>query len=581
MPENSPPATDRSPSTTRSGAGSQGATANGRFRDIVPSPRSSWEIARIDLIRGYRWVRNQDLWLAFTVVVGFIGAFLLWETFDAARNVGTQLTAGGPTPTWLVTATGILWLFLTILLAGDGVSSNTDLDNDGQYLTIRPAADVVGGMLIAAASKFSVYTIPLGLVAGAGLAAGSGSPLPLVGMLAAAVVVVVSAAAIGYPIGFTIKGVIRRSRNLGRLTTVVGVVLGLAYVTLSVTGELLTVVERLEPVLQAPPVAWFGHLALATTPDASIDPTGALLLLGLSPLAVSGGTVLSVPAARYAWLADTAHANDGDDEELPTAPDRRVDAVLGAVCRAPATRGIASTTLLRAVRSPLQFVFVAPPLLAAISFVEGAVTSGTVPWYVPWFVVWYGAWAAGAVIPLNPLGNQGATLPALLTAPARGRHVVHGHVTAATLVGAPLTAGTAIGAGYLAGSSEAVLVALGIASVAAVVGSATLATGIGSLFPRFEAVSLDASRQAVPPSKRAYSLFSICLSLIVVAVAFASDETARVAGSVLLSQWLPFGIDPSIDAVTALGWVVLVGAGLAIPLAYRTAARRIEAYRVD
>jgi len=168
---------------------------------------------------------------------------------------------------------------------------------------------------------------------------------------------------------------------------VLGVVLGLAYVTLSVTGELLTVVERLEPVLQSPPVAWFGHLALVTTPNAGVDLTGPLVLLGLMPVLVIGGTVLAVPAARYAWLADTARASADEGAELPSAPDSRVDAVLAVVCRAPETRGIASTTLRRAVRSPFQFVFVAPPLVAAIVFIEGAVTTGSVPWYVPWFVV--------------------------------------------------------------------------------------------------------------------------------------------------------------------------------------------------
>ncbi|QSG12339.1 putative membrane protein, predicted permease [Halapricum desulfuricans] len=538
------------------------------------------EIARIDLLRGYRWVRHQDLWLAFTAVVGVMGAFFLVQTYSIATDVGTAITAGEGLPTWLVMVTSVVWLFLTVFLAGDAFGTNGDLDHDGQYLTIRPAADVVGGLLLSAAAKFSVYTVGLGLAGGAGLVVGTGSPLPLVGIAAAAVIIPVAATAVGYPIGLALKGVVRRSESLGRLATLLGVGIALAYVTLSVTGELVTLIVSLHPVLTSPPLTWFGYLAFVTTPGAGVPVAGVLALVGVAPLIVIGGTVLSVPVARYAWLADPARATDDGGPDLPTAPHSRLDAVLDVICRAPATRGIASTTLRRAVRSPFQFVFVAPPLLAGILFVESAVTTGTVPWYVPWFVVWYGAWAAGAVVPLNPLGNQGATLSTLLTSPSRGRHVVHGNVVAATLVAAPLTVAIALGAGYLAGSSPTVLAALALCSVGAVTGSAVLATGIGAVFPRFESLSLDGSRQAVPPSKRAYTLFSITLSTVVLAVVFAADETARVLGAALSSRWLPFGLDIGAGMLETLGWFVLGGAVITVPLTYRLAIVRLETYRL-
>jgi len=552
-----------------------------RLRDVVPSPRPSLEIARVELLRGYRWVRHQDLWLAFTVLMGFVGAFLLLETFEAARTVGSNLTAGAPLPSWPVTATSVVWLFLTILLVGDSLGGNGDLDNDNQYLAIRPVADIACGLMLAAAAKFSVYTIGLGAAVGAGLVAGTDSLRPLLGIVAVAVAIPVTAAAVGYPIGFALKGVARRSRNLQRLTTVLGVGVGSAYVVLSVTGELLTIVRRLEPVLQSPPLAWFGQLAFVTTPGAGVDATGAVALLALAPVVTVAGTALAAPAARYAWLADGPAPDAADeDSELPTAPNHRLDAVLGIVCRAPATRGVASTTLRRAVRSPFQFVFVAPPLLAAIVFVEGAVTTGSVPWYVPWFAVWYGAWASGAVLPLNPLGNQGSVLSTLLTSPARGRHVVHGSVVAASLVGAPLTVAVAVGAGRVAGAPLRELLGLGVAGGAAVVGSAIVAAGIGSAFPRFDAVSLDAARRAVPPSKRAYSIFSTYLSVTVFAVAVVADETARAVAAVVLSEWLPFGLDVGVDALRAIGRAVIVLSVLSIPAAYRLAVRRIETYRI-
>jgi hypothetical protein len=559
---------------------STGVTSHGSgSRSVVPSLRNSVEFVRIDLLRGYRWVRTQDFWIAFMLIVGIMYAFVGWIIFDATRDVGSTLAAGSATPPWLFTATGVLWVFMTILIVLDGVGSNGDLDNDGHYLTIRPTADIAGGKLVAAAIKFSAYTISLGLAAGAGLAVGTGSLLPVIGMVAAAVVTVVTATSIAYPIGFTLKGFLRRSPRLARFTTAVGLGLGVAYVTLSVTGGMLGVVERLDPVFRAPPIAWLGDLALLTTAGADVNAVGAVAVLGLTPIVAVGGLMLSVPAARYAWVADAAHTSDGEETDRPTAPDHTVDTLLGLVTKAPATRGIASTTLLRAVRSPLQFVFVAPPMIAAISFADTFVTSGTVPWFVPWFVVGYGAWAAGAVLPLNPLGNQGSMLPTLLTAPARPRDVVHGNVVAAALVGGPMTAGCAVGAGYLAGSPPVVLAMLGVVSIAAVVGGAVVATGLGSAYPRFDAVSFSGSREAVPPSKRAYGLFSVYVSLTVGSASVVSNETAREVGSALLSRWLPWGLEVGVGTLLVTSAVVLAGSVVSIPLAYRGAVRRVEAYR--
>jgi ABC-2 type transport system permease protein len=570
----SPSSHDQS-ATTSARSDSHRPTAPG----VVPSLRNSWECVRIDLLRSYRWVRHQDFWIAFVLVVGVIYAFLGWLTFDAMRDVGSALAGGSSAPAWLFTAAGVLWLFVTILLAVDSAGSNGSLDNDGHYLTVRPAADIVGGKLVAAAVKFTVHPVSLGLAAGVGLAVGTGSPLPVVGMLTAAVALGVTATAVGYPVGFVLKGLIRRSPRLARLATTVGLGLGLVYVVLSVTGGLLGIVDRLEPVLQAPPLAWSGDLALLTIPGTDVTSAGAVVLLGATPLVCIGGLILSVLAARYAWVADAAHASDDEVTAGPTAPDHAVDTVLRLVCRRPATRGIASTTLLRAGRAPHQFVFVAPPLLAAISFVDTAVTSGTVPWYVPWFVVGYGAWAAGAVLPLNPLGNQGPMLSTLLTAPARARTVVHGNVVAAALVGGPVTAGCAVAAGYVAGSSPVVLGTLGVVSVAAVVASAVVATGTGSLYPRFEAISLTGSKRAVPPSKRAYGLFSVYVCLTVVSASVVSTETAREGGAVLLSRWLPFGLEVGAETLVGASAIVLTGSVVSILLAYRTAVRRVETYR--
>lgn len=106
-----------------------------------------------------------------------------------------------------------------------------------------------------------------------------------------------------------------------------------------------------------------------------------------------------------------------------------------------------------------------------------------------------------------------------------------------------------------------------------------VATGTGSLYPRFEAISLTGSKRAVPPSKRAYGLFSVYVCLTVVSASVVSTETAREGGAVLLSRWLPFGLEVGAETLVGASAIVLTGSVVSILLAYRTAVRRVETYR--
>ncbi|WP_436346646.1 hypothetical protein [Natronorubrum sp. FCH18a] len=550
---------------------------NGRF----PSPATSVELARVELRRGYRWLWVQDFWILFGIGVAAAFLFITWLAFDAFRDVGAALGAGEPVPSWVGLAWSVTWLFAVVISAWSGLSTESDLPNDGHYLTIRPVADVVGGHLIAAIGKFSLYVLPPAGGAALGLALGADSALPAVGIVAAALLVLVTAVVVGYPIGLAIKGLVRRSPTLSRYKSIVGLVLTVAYFGLAFSGRWIDLVDALEPLLHAPPLAWLTDFALVTTPGADVGALGAVAVIVLAAGIVAVGALLAPHPARYAWMADRQHHDEKADDVAVSAPAHRIDAVLESLCRAPATRGIASTTLLRAVRAPHQLVFVAFPLVFAIPVIEQLSSAGTLPWYVPWFVVWYGAWAGGVLVPLNPLGNQGATLPSLLTAPADGRHVVHGHVVAATVPIAPLTAALAVGAGYLAGRPQSELVALAVASVAAVAVGAVLAVGIGSVFPRFTAIDFADSTRAVPPSKVAYGVFSVGLSLAVVAAAFVADEQALEIGALVLSAWLSWGTTVSTDTLVTVSWALVGAAVVAVPIAYRLAVSRLGTYRLD
>ena len=496
-------------------------TPRSRTRSVVPDARAAVEFARVDLVRGYRWLRGQDFWLLYGAVsaVGF--ALMALFAYSLGHETGVALAAG-ETP-WFAaggaaTAWSTVWLFTVAMLVADAVGSNGDLDHDGHSLTLRPTADVAGGKVASAAAKFAGFVFLPALALYLGLSLGLGTPTPFVGGVAAAVVTVASAAAVGYPVGLALTGAIRRSTVLTRLKPVLGACIGLAYFGVMLTGEFTAVVEALRPALRAPPLGWLADLSLVTTPGATPAVVGVAGALVVGVAVTVGGTLLTVPTARYAWSADRTVTTETEDAPT-TAPDHAVDRLLGAVPLTPATRGVASTALLRVYRSPLQLVFVAFPLLAAIPVADRVLASGTVPWYAPWLAVWYGAWAAGAALPLNPLGSQGSALSSLLTSPADGRRAVHGYVVATAVVAVPVTL---IVAGVLAGAAgyETVeVLGVAVAAAGAVLAAAVLAAGLGSVFPRFEAVDFAGSRRAVPPSKVAYGAFSTVLTATVVAVA--------------------------------------------------------------
>lgn len=557
-------------------------TPRSRIREAVPDAEAAVELARVDLVRGYRKLRGQDFWLLYGALsaVGF--ALITVYAYSLGHDTGVALAAG-ETP-WFAaggaaTAWSVAWLFTVAMLVVEAVGSNGDLDNDGHYLTLRPTADITAGKLASAALKLAGFMLFPALGLALGLSLGLGTPVPVLGVVAAATVTVTSAAATGYPVGFLLKGVVRRSNVLTQLKPVLGVGIGLGYFAVMLTGEFTTAIDALRPVLRAPPLCWLGDLSLATTPGVTPGATGVAGALALGVVVAGAGVLLAVPAARYAWRADGMASTESDGEPT-TAPDHAVDRLLGVLTRAPATHGVASTALLQIYRSPLRLVFVAFPLVGAIPVGEQVLAGGTVPRYAPWLAVWYGAWAGGAALPLNPLGNQGKSLPSLLTARAGGRHVVRGYVAATGVVAVPVSgavAGLLAGAaGYSLGGVLGVVVAAGSAVLAASV----LAAGVGSVFPRFEGVDLAGSRRAVPPSKVAYGVFSATLTAAVVAVTVVRSDVLHDAVTVLVSRTLPFGWRVSAGTVETGAFVALAAVAVALPVAYRVAVARLGGYRL-
>lgn len=549
----------------------------------LPSPRISALVARVELRRDLRWVRAQDYMVLGAIAVVLLSIPGLWFMYQMTRDAGAALAAGSTTASsaWTIVAAG--WLFTALILVADGVGDNGEPSDENAILTMRPPKDVAGALLLTETVKMTPYVVVPGLVAYLGLSVGAGTPLPFVGGLAVMLVGLASAGAVGYPLGVALKGVVRRYRRVNAIKPLVGVVLAVAYFGVIFTGEVSTVVRSIDPLLRTPPLGWLGDLALLTTPGAEASTLDAALVVALTVVLCPLGALGTVLAARYTWYTDEIH--DGETEAQDDAESEpssgTLDAVLGLVCRRPGTRGVAATSLVRAYRAPRQLSFGAVPLLASIPLFEQLFVTGSVPWYAPWFVVGYGGWMAGLAFTANILGNQGQTLPMLLTARTTARQVVRGTVIAAVLVTVPAVTVLALGAGVFADLPTLELVAVGVSAPVVVVASAVLATGIGTAFPRFEAMSVSSSTEALPPSKYSLGLFSTLVSFVVVATALVLDDTARTIGSLLLNDTLPFGL--TINAGTlelvAVGTLVLLVA--AVPASYAYAVRCIENYDVN
>ncbi|QLH81939.1 hypothetical protein [Halosimplex pelagicum] len=568
-------------------AGRASPSRRGRF----PSPSVSATVARVELRRMFRRVRAQDVWLALVAVGALAVLAVLPIAFDAASAWGATLASGDAAPAAtvsLLVASG--WVFVLAMGVVAGVGSYGEIDEPAGMLTIRPPKDIAGGLLLMNAVGYVPYVVvPFG-VGFAGLAAGAGTPSPLVGGLLATAALLASAMAIGYPAGLALKGAVRRSKWLSRLKPVLGAVVGVAYFWVMFAGHLPAVIDALSPVLRGPPLAWLGDLALVTTPGAGASPVGAAAAVGLAVAAVPIGTLATVRAAEFAWFADEQR-DTGDEAEpgeasaaasgavTPTGSTRLGDA-LGLVCRRQGTAGVAATTLVRAYRAPLQLLFAAVPLLFALPMVEGALASGTVPSYAPWFAMLYGAWAAGVAAPLNLLGNQGATLPGLLTSRASGREVVHGHVLAVVAPVAPVAALLSGAAARASGRSTGEAVGFAALALVVVAGGAVVAAALGARFPRFDGIDVTADRTATPPSKAAFALYSILATLGVSAAGVLTDELYRVVIHSLLAPRLPFGLTLSVTGLERVALGVAVVLVAAVPAAYVLAVRRVSEYRL-
>lgn len=571
----------------------------------MSAPAHAVRIARVEVVRAVRKHTDDAASAAGLAVLGLLVAATAAGGGSLARVAGRQLRTGGelttlPVVAGLRGAVALFWLLAVGTLSARAFGRRGSVDAAAGRLVVVPTREVAAGLVLSEVVLAVAWTVVPALAVGAGLALGSGTAAPAAAVPVAVVALVATAGAVAYPAGLAVRHVVTRFPVVARHRNALVVLVVLGYIGLLVSGTLDRVALALFEPMQRTPAGWFADLALVGAPGvapSAARAAGALALpLVVAPPSVAAATLV---AGRH-WFSD--HVLAGDDRRPDAAPGagEATGGHLQAADRgreaAPGVRGLGrlrdaieravgrSTAALvvlayrRAYRAPLKLLYAAYPLFLAVGFAPSVLESGRVPAAAPVAMLLFVAWGAGTAFVLNPLGDQGAGLPAALLSSVTGRSFVAAHVLASLLVAVPLgvVATAAVAWASPLGPGESV-VAVAAAPAVATLGSA-VAVGIGTAFPRFEAVNVTRSTEAVVPSRTAFLLFTGYLLATTGAGALVAGPAARTVVAALLSAVAPAWLALAPGDLLVVAGVALAASALAPVVAYRYAVARFERY---
>lgn len=548
---------------------------------------TSRTIARVETRRAIRVLVDDRVKLLLNVgvmllAVGpivLVGVLLLPEA-GAAVAAGEF---GGLRPTSIVESiTGVvavIWLLSIVFGTARTVTTVATVDQPACVLVSSRVRTVVAGLLGAELLKIALWLGPPVLLLSGAFASGYGSPVPVLAMLAVLAILLGTAIPAGFVVGIWIRHLLSVYEPIARYRTLVLVGIGVGYVGAIAMGWFDAFLELAFAVLSGSPVGWPGHLLLVSVPGIAPSPralvataVGAVTLLAVS---LKLGTI----SAQIHWFADPARTEDAVETE---SGDWLGDVLsVGIPAR---IRAVTVTAIRRTTRRPIRLVYVAYPLFGGLFFVDEIVSAGTIPPSGAVALFAYVIWGSGALFTLNPLGDAGQALPAVVTSTITGRELMAGRTLAGALVAVPvalLVGVVVILASPLAPGTTAALTAG--AATGGVLAPA-LGTGVGTAFPRFGSVRVTNNREAVMPSKTAFVVYTLVLALpggaATVLYTDASNTVASIAGAFV--SLLP-GVTVTIPTAAVVGpaWLTLL-AGLAAPVAsFRYASRTFDRYTID
>lgn len=553
----------------------------------------------------------------FGLLVLALGVYLLVFVADDLSGVGVGDGVRGNL--------ALFWLFITFIVGQRAVSLYDRVDAEALVLTTVSARTAAVGLVVAETLRaLAVVAVPVAVLTVAFVYA-TGALAPLVAVPFAVTCFLATAVAVGVTLGWTAALLVARVPFVARHKTALGGALVVAFFGIYMAFQLSTIGIPVDvAVLAALPPGWVADLLVAGSPVGWSVARAAAVAVG-GPLAVVGLAAVGSRVATAYWYTDPVDptddgASDGPAAERgpPAAPADDRDALAAAIAPLSVpgigggpSRRVAQLALVRTRRQPARLSFLLAPLFVVGStLVSYAGASGGVGLALaPVVLALTLAWLSGAAFGLNPLGDEAPVLPATLLSTAGGRRFVRGLCLPGLLVGVPLA--TLVTAAGVVAAGHDPLDAAGLVGLALVLSLAAvgLAPGVGTRFPRFDAVTVGRTREVVPPALSAVVVYSLGLGLAggVAAISLLAPDAARALVAALVSalpslvfSLLAEGGLPTAGlarAATDLAGPVLGvplgtvrAVGYAGPLAlvalagyrgYRNAARRFDRFRVD
>jgi len=521
-------------------------------------------IARTELRRGWRKMSERKTQLA---VLGFVGLMMFFPLMlfgGLLFGLGADLRTGGDVPAFVAveqlrSLVSVMWLGVAGFVVIRTVNYRGDPDAPDGLLTTVTAFDAVVGLLLAETIVIAGWlAIPVAVLVG-GFVVGSHAVAPVLALPVVAAVVLAWAVPLGFLVGIGVRHALLTVEPLARNKTAITILASIAYFGLLITDAFGAALSAVFPLLAALPPGWIADLLVVDVPTFGTAPFRVLASLAITIGVVPALVLASARVAEAHWLADgVIEGDDGADADAESSAgastsERLADLLPDGVGRP--TRSVVRTVVLRARRAPVRLLYLAYPLFGAFPLAQDVYRTGAIPAYVPWLLAGFAVWAAGSAFTLNVLGDQGATMPAVLSAPGGGRHVVVGSAVAGTLLALVPGVGLVALVGALGPLAPVETAALAAVTAIGIVGATLLATGIGITFPRFGSVQVANNREATVPSKSAFAIYSLLVVPFVpicwllasasapgsVAGALslgASGLTVRAIAAIVLAIWL-------------------------------------------
>lgn len=509
-----------------------------------------------------------------------VGLLLLPVAGEALAAGPVEPIAGFTVADVVTGGVAMAWIGLVAFATIRVVSTVADLDEPALVLTATPIRTLVVGLVGSELLAFGTWLLPISVLLSGAFAYGTGTIWPVLVAPATVAVLFLSAFPVAFALGVGIRHLITVYEPIARYRTPILVLVGAAYFGSIALGWFDQVTGVLFDLLDGTPLGWPGHLLLAGLPNVTFSmPRAVVGVVGsvaLAALAIVVGTRL----AAIHWRSDPFREDEDERVVAEHAGESRLASLLEPGLSQP-VRTVAVTALRRTKRAPIRLLYVAYPLFMAAFFVQEIARAGTIPSYIAVLTCLYVVWGAGAFVSLNPLGDLGPALPAVLTSTVSGRQMVAGRIVASALVAVPVAVVVSLAVGLVSPLSLERVALLVPATAVGAVAAPALAVGIGSLFPRFGSVTISSNREAVMPSKSAFVAYTLALVIPIGAFGIiytdAADPVASVATSlVAIAPVVTFTVPGA--AVLVLAWVALL-AGLAGPaLSAGYAVRAFDGY---